>query len=272
MDDANKIEVATHEHLVTGTTANGLEVRGTLVHLGRFEAAIEVYAPAAVLRVSEVLGDFRIILNDRPVYSGRAVVNSIVHTGAVCVCQVQLDEGWSDAELFSWQNGRTDLRGSFREFIQGWQKVYKVRSEFKCAVADLQAFLANMRLWLEQWELAIRSHPAADRLNLEQEVAAEFGEMTTPALTNLFDVFQNTAENIEIEDLAVHRNFCRRQLHPLLLCSPVLYRTFAKPLGYAGDYEMVNMIMRTPYEGSSLFAKLLNLWFLRQAPAEAHRN
>src|SRR5688572_161608 len=34
----------------------------------------------------------------------------------------------------------------------------------------------------------------------------------------------------------------------------------------------VNMIMRTPYEGSSLFAKLLNLWFLRQAPAEAHRN
>jgi extracellular factor (EF) 3-hydroxypalmitic acid methyl ester biosynthesis protein len=61
-------------------------------------------------------------------------------------------------------------------------------------------------------------------------------------------------------------------LHPLLLCSPFVYRTFQKPLGYAGDYEMVNMICRDPLEGSSLFAKVVNLWFLRQAPAEAHRN
>src|SRR5262249_49809190 len=49
-------------------------------------------------------------------------------------------------------------------------------------------------------------------------------------------------------------------------------RSFRKPLGYAGDYEMVNMICRDPLEGSTLFAKIVNLWFLRQPPAEAHRN
>jgi extracellular factor (EF) 3-hydroxypalmitic acid methyl ester biosynthesis protein len=43
-------------------------------------------------------------------------------------------------------------------------------------------------------------------------------------------------------------------------------------LGYAGDYEMVNMITRNPYEGGSLYAKVVNLWFLRQWPAQAHRN
>jgi extracellular factor (EF) 3-hydroxypalmitic acid methyl ester biosynthesis protein len=57
-----------------------------------------------------------------------------------------------------------------------------------------------------------------------------------------------------------------------LLCAPFVYRTFQKPLGYAGDYEMVNMILRSPYEGSSLFAKLLNTHFWSQPPAEAHRN
>jgi extracellular factor (EF) 3-hydroxypalmitic acid methyl ester biosynthesis protein len=35
---------------------------------------------------------------------------------------------------------------------------------------------------------------------------------------------------------------------------------------------MVNMILRSPYEGSSVFAKLLNTFFLSQPPAEAHRN
>jgi extracellular factor (EF) 3-hydroxypalmitic acid methyl ester biosynthesis protein len=66
--------------------------------------------------------------------------------------------------------------------------------------------------------------------------------------------------------------FARRQLHPLLLCSPFLNRCYVKPLGYAGDYEMVNMMLRSPYEGESLFAKVMNVWFLQQAPAEAHRN
>ena len=43
-----------------------------------------------------------------------------------------------------------------------------------------------------------------------------------------------------------HEAYLRRHLHPLLLCSPFAYRTYQKPLGYAGDYEMVNMIVRDP--------------------------
>jgi extracellular factor (EF) 3-hydroxypalmitic acid methyl ester biosynthesis protein len=74
------------------------------------------------------------------------------------------------------------------------------------------------------------------------------------------------------ELLPSHRTYAKRQLHPLILCSPFAYRTYHKPLGYAGDYEMVNMILRDPLEGSSLFAKSINLWFLTQAPAAAHRN
>jgi extracellular factor (EF) 3-hydroxypalmitic acid methyl ester biosynthesis protein len=57
-----------------------------------------------------------------------------------------------------------------------------------------------------------------------------------------------------------------------VMCSPFAYRTYHKPLGYAGDYEMVDMILRSPYEGGSLFAKVVNLWFLSQWPARAHRN
>jgi extracellular factor (EF) 3-hydroxypalmitic acid methyl ester biosynthesis protein len=80
------------------------------------------------------------------------------------------------------------------------------------------------------------------------------------------------AEPLEKEDTPAHRDYMRRQLHPLLLCSPFAHRTFEKPLGYAGDYEMVNMILRNVPEGGSLFAKVVNSWFLDQPPARAHRN
>src|SRR6201999_3920525 len=71
---------------------------------------------------------------------------------------------------------------------------------------------------------------------------------------------------------AVQSAFAKRMLHSLLLCSPFLNRTFTKPLGYAGDYEMVNMLARNPLEGDTFFAKIINLWFWEQPPAAAHRN
>src|SRR5258706_12916972 len=64
----------------------------------------------------------------------------------------------------------------------------------------------------------------------------------------------------------------RRHLHHLVLSAPFAQRTFDKPLGYAGDYEMVNMILRNTLEGGSLFAKIIHAWFVQQPPAEAHRN
>jgi extracellular factor (EF) 3-hydroxypalmitic acid methyl ester biosynthesis protein len=88
----------------------------------------------------------------------------------------------------------------------------------------------------------------------------------------LFTRFEEAADQVEKELQPLHTTYAKRQLHPYLLCSPFAYRTYNKPLGYAGDYEMVNMILGDPLKGSSLFAKTLNLWFLSQAPAQAHRN
>ena len=70
----------------------------------------------------------------------------------------------------------------------------------------------------------------------------------------------------------MHRSYIQRHLHPIVLCAPFAYRSYRKPLGYAGDYEMVNMMLRDPREGSSLFAKIFNVWLLHQGSAAAHRN
>ena len=62
--------------LVVGLTSQGAEVHATLIRLTRFAAVFEVYNPALVLRTSEVLDNFKIIVRDRTIYSGRAVVRS----------------------------------------------------------------------------------------------------------------------------------------------------------------------------------------------------
>jgi extracellular factor (EF) 3-hydroxypalmitic acid methyl ester biosynthesis protein len=266
---------AVGESSVSFQNSQGLEVQATLLSMSRFQAVFETYSPTCVLRTSEVLNSFKVVVQSRPVYTGRAIISSLVNTGTLLVCEAKLWDSWRDLEPFFPRLDGKHLRTEFGQFLKQWHKVYSILPEYKTVVADMQAFLADLRLWLDQVELAIRSTPTGDRLAIELELARELGQATTPAIGELFEKFEAITARVEqmsAEQQAAHSAFAKRLLHPLLLCSPFLYRTFRKPLGYAGDYEMVNMICREPLEGSTLFAKILNLWFLRQPPAEAHRN
>lgn len=252
--------------------SQGAEVRASMLRLTRFLVVFEVYNPYSILQLSEVLSEFKIIMSDRLVYSGRAVVSNLVNTGIMLVCEASLDESWLDVDLFSPINQKDKLRSEFAEFIREWEKIHKVFPEFKVVVADMQTLLMELRRWLEQVELGVRSQPSGDRAQIEREVIQELEEPILPAVNDLFGRFEKIAGRIQPDVQPVHRTYVKRQIHPLVLCAPFAYRTFQKPLGYAGDYEMVNMILRDPLEGSSLFAKTVNLWFLNQAPALAHRN
>jgi extracellular factor (EF) 3-hydroxypalmitic acid methyl ester biosynthesis protein len=93
-----------------------------------------------------------------------------------------------------------------------------------------------------------------------------------PLIDALFEKFEEVAKGLGEEQKNAHARYMRQHLHHLILAAPFARRTFEKPLGYPGDYEMVNMILRNGYEGDSLFGKIVHHWFVRQPPALAHRN
>jgi len=69
-----------------------------------------------------------------------------------------------------------------------------------------------------------------------------------------------------------HKFYAQSNIHPLILRSPFIHRTFYKPIGYAGDYEMVNMMLRDPREGENLYTQLVNSFYLKVSATTAHRN
>lgn len=261
------------ECLVVCKTGQGAELRGSLLRLTRYSAAFELYNPHVVLRTSEVLSDFRILANDYTLYSGRAVISSVVNTGPALVCEATLNESsWQDIGFSAEMVGNGALAAAFQEFLREWQKLYKVLPEFKTVIADMQTFLADLRLWLDQVEVGIRAAPSGDRMQLEREVVNAVASEAMAPIDSFIERFERIAAGLEPELQPAHRSYLRRQLHPLVLCSPFAWRAFHKPLGYAGDYEVVNMMVHPAPEGASLFAKLVNVWLLSQMPAEAHRN
>ncbi|WP_395750576.1 class I SAM-dependent methyltransferase [Prosthecobacter sp.] len=253
--------------------SQGAEVRGTLHRLTRYLGVFEVYNPYSIVQLSEVLNDFRIMMNDRVVYTGRATIANLVNTGIMLICEASLsDEGWIDIDILSPTQNKGRLLTEFAEFLRETEKSYRVVPEFKIVVADMHTMLSDLRRWMEQVELGVRSLPTGDRIQAEREVLLQMEEPIVPTVYPLMKRFEESAAIIPPDQQPVHRSYIKRQLHPLVLCAPFVYRTYHKPLGYAGDYEMVSMMLRDPYEGSSIFAKLLNKLYLDIPPVIAHRN
>lgn len=262
-----------NDSIVVCDNSQAVPVRATLLRMTRYTASFEVYNPYSILQLSEVLSNFRIIVSGKILYSGRGIVNHMVNTGIVLVCEATLDEeSWLDLDILSPVMQMDRLASDFDRLLNEWGKVEQITPELKVVVSDMQTLLSDMRRWLEQVELTVRSSPPPERTKIELTIIEKLNTLILPVTQKLFERFEAIAGAVKDEVVAVHRAYARRQLHPLVLCSPFLHRTFQKPLGYAGDYEMVNMILRDPIEGSSLFAKMLNNHFVAVAPAEAHRN
>lgn len=260
------------DSLVVCHNSQGAELRGTPVKLTRFGVTFEIYSPTTDLRVSEVLDKCAVTFHGNLIYSGKATVRNLMTRGQTLVCEAKLDDQSPTAILLDSAAARNgQLQERFKGFIQEWQKIYQVLPEYKLIVADMQLFLADLQLWFEQLELGLRDVDASARPAAERQLIKSLDHSIWGMMNHMFEKFELVSQNIPRELEPAHNLYAKRQLHPYLMCSPFMYRIFRKPLGYAGDYEMVRMILRDSHEGNSLFAKALNRWFLSQIPAEAHR-
>ena len=116
-----------------------MEIRAALVRLSHYLVVFEIYNPALVLQMSEVLGGFKVIINERTIYAGRAIVSNVVNTGTVILCEAKLEEGSFTVAAFP-PEAANGLHNRFDQFLGQWQKFYRVRQEFKMVIADMQIF------------------------------------------------------------------------------------------------------------------------------------
>lgn len=261
------------EAVAVARTSQGVEFRTPLIRINRHTAVFENGGGLPVLRVSETLTGFEIALHGQVIYAGAATVRSLVNTGVMTVCEVTLTESaWRDGAVAAETLNHGGVAQQFTGFIKTWRRAYRVEPEIKIITADLQSFLGSLRIWTEQIELGLRGGTATARLDLERQMAEQLGGVVFPLLDELFDRLESANARFAADLRPMHAAYVRRQLQPLIVGSPFAARAIHKPLGYAGDYAVVNMILHDPHAGDSLYAKLLNRWFIKQPPAEAHRN
>jgi extracellular factor (EF) 3-hydroxypalmitic acid methyl ester biosynthesis protein len=254
--------------MVSFRTTQGETGRGTIVNVQRKSLVIEVYNPYAIIQVSEVLGELIIRMGTKNVYEGKAVVINIVNTGLTALVAVTLIDEWlelSDTAIAAQSVGREAAA-----FVADWTERFQIRPNYQIIVNEMRAFLSEVSRWLEQVDLS-QSLPKDDG-RLRADFFYELAEPLILKAKSYMDALETEAKLIDEPLIPVHRAFAQTALHPLLLRAPFVFRTYAKPLGYAGDYLMVKQILDDPQQGPSTYFQIVNVAFLRSAAAVAHRN
>lgn len=271
-NSAHSTELELEEFILSGHNSSNAPIRGALLQLNRSTALIEIYGPQAPLSVSEALNDFTLSFHNRCVYQGRATVRALHDTGATTLCEITLSENaWLDLEINPNGTDRQPLVADCGAFLKQWQSYYRINPDFKIVAQDLATFLSELRDWTQRLELRIFKSPPRQRTSEDSLVAALLPQVM-PLLTQIFLRFEEVCDRLDESLRPTHRVFIQKQLHQFLLCSPFMFRTYGKPLGYAGDYEMMSMIVRNRPNGKNLFAKLIDAYLLAQHPCQAVRN
>lgn len=132
---------------------------------------------------------------------------------------------------------------------------------------------------LESLETAVNSlEEETERLSHFEAHQYELGvievisEHIRVLLQNSLDTVEKYTTELSPEQMKGCYEFYRKKLNHLLYQSPFSRRSIQKPLGYAGDYEMMNIMYRNENIGTTLFAKSLHRCYMNCSNAQAVRN
>jgi len=254
--------------LVSFRNAEGEAVRGTIINLQRKSLVMEVYNPYSIVQVSEVLHELTVRFGAKTAYLGKAVVISLVNTGLTAIVSVTLIDEWHELENVVVVPGAVGAEA--QAFVKDWERRFQIRRDYQIVVNETRAYLSDVSRWVEQVDFS-ESLPKEDG----QLRADIFYELVVPLIQKMkfyFDVLNGEASLVDEEFAPAHRSFVQTALHPLLLRAPFVFRAYTKPLGYAGDYQMVNQILGEPRQGPSTYFQMVNAAFLQTAVVVAHRN
>jgi extracellular factor (EF) 3-hydroxypalmitic acid methyl ester biosynthesis protein len=256
---------------VSFQAADGTEVRAGLGRLTPHLAIFDASHLATTLRASEVLNNFKILTGNRVIYFGRAVVSNVIQTDVSLLCEAKLYNLGSETAFFlPPAESPANLEEAYNSFFQNWQNSYRISDEFKVLVTDVQSFLTGVRHWLEGLEFGLKSQ--SDRPAQERAILDAVAPRVISAFNRRHERFEEIIYALSPEQRMVHQDFVRQHWQKLFLNSPFGHRTYHKPNGYAGDYEMMNMIHRNQPEGNSLYDKMIHFLLVSQWPARSVRN
>ncbi|HEY2511126.1 MAG TPA: hypothetical protein VGI39_09730 [Polyangiaceae bacterium] len=198
-------------------------------------------APGSTLDALELL------LDGRPIWSGEAVV---VHENQERI-GARFVSGVVDlrhVRVGATIDGRLALLEAQRAHLP---------AAWRAAVSDLGLLLESARLEVDEFERNFPRDPlhrTEDEAELFERLHARWGAEYYGAVASLHE----QSKSLDERGVQLGRGYASSALMPLLSVCPLHRRAYDKPLGYAGDYRMMELYFSRDLSGDTLFGRFLH--------------
>lgn len=245
-----------------------------LLNFSKFGIAFCLGQPAPILKASDVLYDLKAEIDGELIYEGEGVIADLQNMANGLEVRCSLRKGSLDLEKIFILNRAAQAGEEIKKFLSGFNRFEEVEPGFKAEVADLRHFLEKLEARLN------REEDNLSRANIKEEYIS-YGRQklldrifapVAQRLDMFFDRLRALVSGFDQAKYDLYRQYFQAEAHQFFLKSPLGDRAYHKPLGYAGDYEIMNMVYKNPYAGENLFAKLINKHIWRQPGCAAVRN
>lgn len=213
----------------------------------------------------------RVRLDEHVLWAGPARVRSVREAAGGPVVAASFGEALLDGdELRRLRDVWLPHAAALRLADQPWHA--QGAAEFKALVAELRLYLEELEARLQALERSLPWSVGDARSSVSRTavVARLRAEVAVDVVRQLTDVGAALRRADPSEARALEA-FSQRQLQRLLMQAPWMHRARTKPLGYAGDYEVMNYLYELDFEGPTLFARTLGYAFMQASAARAVR-
>jgi len=157
-------------------------------------------------------------------------------------------------------------------FNEAQQEMSKIPLEFRRLTLEAKLFLQNLEARVEEMRIEKRYCSLQELQSFETTLIPIIAKLITDWFEPGYQQLEASLKDVPAADIPKCTDFFREQLKELIYQSPFAHRSVSKPLGYAGDFEMMNIIYRNEQVGTSLFGKCLHAYWLDHSEAKAVRN
>jgi hypothetical protein len=242
-----------------------------LVDISQNGLAFE-WADGEVVDLGTVIPELVVRFDAHEAYRGEAQVSSVREGAGKRIVGASFVDSLMNIEdvirLRDIRAWRTESGDALASIGKSWRVAGHER--FKSLVGELRLLLEDAEEHFRELEAALPwdvVHGDDDSLARDALVARIQDEFAPDVVESTIDIDAavRTAAPAELQAL---KEYSTRNLHGLFMQSPWMRRALHKPLGYAGDFEIMNGLYERRFDGSTLFAKALNL-SLVSTPAAA---
>lgn len=268
-DEAQNLEHA--NDFVATNREDGTQIAGRILRVSSHFVVCEVLDPQQLLTPGWVADEAVVRLARVEAYRGPARLNKVVNTGRSLIGEWALQGRW---QTVSPQSSASVMPNQLvlAPFFDRMRILNRISEVFKSAVADAATVLDEARQCLERLEVSMPVVQGQSAAEQQRALLPEIRKELFPALDAVFARLEVASANIPSDLDAEYHSLVRQHLHPLLLCAPFIHHVYGKPLGFAGDYLALQKLVEEPYEGRTLYAKVLNAWLVLSPAGEAYRH